>query len=49
MKVSCFFKVEYHDDEVNEFIREHGKAYAALKLVHSNDNVKEWQARDLAS
>ncbi|CAG0881937.1 unnamed protein product [Cyprideis torosa] len=39
---------EYHDDHVAQYVREFGKKYASLKVIHSSDNTKEWHARNLA-
>ncbi|XP_069690681.1 procollagen-lysine,2-oxoglutarate 5-dioxygenase 1 isoform X2 [Periplaneta americana] len=39
---------EYHSEVVENFFLEHGEEYHSLKRINPDDDVKEWQARNLA-
>ena len=42
------FQHEYHMEEVDEFVEQHGAEYSGVKVVRAEENVKEWHARNLA-
>lgn len=40
--------VKYHSDTFNEFVEKHGDDYASMKQIKAEDEISEWNARDLS-